>query len=345
MIGFSTMLLTAQNKYSAETNGNGTNDLIIPIHVLLQNAASGRIMWQPDWPPNIPVDAFNILNDARARDISAVTLVSGGLQLSARRDEQGLLTEFPVFMNGVFYQFKTRFDSRGRISGFVMEGESPVEIQFLAFENSGGRPSLARIHNGGTWLFASLSDQNGLALETWYDASGTPLAVFSAQSENGVIRFYKYAIQNSGGETAAPPSAAGRIPPAVQAANNIKVPTVVITPGSAVRVKILHYDSMGNATQAESEQGVFGAVYNGRNLYYWQDPASRKVSLQWDGRGLLVRMSGVAGDNAALDYRYEYIVDNHGVWIERREFSMEPRLGVLIPVAGGSFIRKIEYRR
>jgi hypothetical protein len=345
MIGFSIMFLTAQNKYPAETNDNGADNIIIPIHILLQNAASGRIMWQPDWPPNIPVDAFNILNDDRARDISAVTLVNGDLQLSARRDEQGLFTEFPVFMNSVFYQIKTRFDSRGRISGFVMEGGSPVEIQFLAFENSGGRPSLARIHSGGTWLFASLSDQNGLALETWYDAAGTPLAVFSAQSENGRIRFYKYAIQNTGGETAAPPPAAGTRPPAVQAANNVKVPTVVMTPGSVVRVKILHYDSMGNATQAESEQGVFEAVYNGKNLYYWQNPASRRVSLQWDGRGLLVRMSGVAENNAALDYRYEYIIDNQGVWIERREFSMEPMLGVLVPIAGSSFTRKIEYRR
>jgi hypothetical protein len=334
MIGFSTMLLTAQNRYSAEINGNGTNDLTIPIQVLLQNAASGRIMWQPDWPPNIPVDAFNILNDDRAREISAVTLANGDLQLSARRDRRGLFTEFPVFMNGVFYQFTTRFDSRGRINGFLMKGESPVEIQVLAFENSGGRPSLARMHSGGTWLFASLSDQNGVTLETWYDAAGTPLAVFSAQSENGVIRFYKYAIQNYGGEMAAPPSASGRRPPAV-----------VITPGSVVRVKVLHYDSMGNMTRVGSEQGVFEAVYNGRRLYYWQDPAARRVSLQWDDRGHLVRMSGVARDNAALDYRYEYIVDNHGMWIERREFSMEPMLGALVPVSGGSFIRKIEYRR
>jgi hypothetical protein len=226
-----------------------------------------------------------------------------------------------------------------------MRGETPVEIQFLAFENSGGRPSLARIHSGSSWLFASLSEQNGLALETWYDAAGTPLAVFSAQSENGRIRFYKYAIQNTGGETANPPSAAETRQPAVQAADNAKVPTVVMTPGTVVKVKILHYDSMGNTTQAGYEEGVFEAVYNGRNLYYWQDPAARGVSLQWDGRGLLVRMSGVAGDNAALDYRYEYIVDDQGAWIERREFSMEPMLGVLIPVAGGSFTRKIEYRR
>lgn len=339
------MFLAAQNKYTDETNANGADELIIPIHILLQNAAGGRIMWQPDWPPNIPVDAFNILNEDWGREISAVTLVNGDLELSARRDEQGLLTEFPVFMNGVFYQFRTQFDSRGRISGFVMRGETPVEIQFLAFENSGGRPSLARIHSGSSWLFASLSEQNGLALETWYDAAGTPLAVFSAQSENGRIRFYKYAIQNTGGETANPPSAAETRQPAVQAADNAKVPTVVMTPGTVVKVKILHYDSMGNTTQAGYEEGVFEAVYNGRNLYYWQDPAARGVSLQWDGRGLLVRMSGVAGDNAALDYRYEYIVDDQGAWIERREFSMEPMLGVLIPVAGGSFTRKIEYRR
>jgi hypothetical protein len=344
MIGFSVMFAAAQNKYSAETSSNGIDDLIIPIHVLLQNAASGRITWQPDWPPNIPVDAFKILNDDWARDISAVTLASGDLHLTARRDEQGLFTEFPVFLNGSFYQFKTQFDSRGRISGFVMEGGTPIEIKFLAFENIGGGPSLARIRSGGTWLFASLSDQNGLALETWYDAAGTPLAVFSAQSENGEIRFYKYAIQNNGSGTANT-SAAEAKPPAVQVTNNVKVPTVVMTPGSVIRVKVLQYDNMGNTTQVGSEQGIFEAVYNGQNLYYWKDPDSRKVSLQWDGRGLLVRMAGVAEDNKALDYRYEYIIDNQGAWVERREFSMEQRLGVLIPVASSSFTRKIEYRR
>jgi hypothetical protein len=246
-------------------------------------------------------------------------------------------------MNGVFYQFKTRFDSKGRISGFVMDGESPIQIEFLAFENAGGEPSLARIRSGGTWLFASLLDQNGLALETWYNADGTPLAVFSAQSENGQVRFYKYAIQGGAGE-AVNSAPAKTKPPAGQVQNSTKVPTVVMAPGSIIRVKVLRFDSMGNMTQVGSEEGVFEAVYNGKDLYYWKDPSERKVALQWDGRGLLVRMAGVAEDNETLDYRYEYILDNQGAWTERREFRMEPRFGVLVPANGSFFTRTIEYR-
>ncbi|MDR0409097.1 MAG: hypothetical protein LBH18_01670, partial [Spirochaetaceae bacterium] len=232
MIGFSVIILTAQDKYPSGSNVDETSELIIPIHVLLQNAMSGRITWQPDWPSSIPVDAFNILNDEWAHNVSAVTLLNGNIKLTARRDEQGLFTEFPVFMNGIFYQFKTRFDSKGRISGFAMDGESPIEIEFLAFENADGKPSLARIRNGGVWLFASLLDQNGLSLETWYDAGGTPLAVFSAQSENGQVRFYKYAIQSS-------PEEMGNAPqtdksPNITAPSGTKVPTIVMAPGSIV---------------------------------------------------------------------------------------------------------------
>jgi hypothetical protein len=54
-------------------------------------------------------------------------------------------------------------------------------------------------------------------------------------------------------------------------------------------------------------------------------------------------MTGTDADGA-LDYRYEYDVDDSGEWTERREFRMTTELGALIPVAGDFFQRRIEYR-
>ncbi|MDR0383501.1 MAG: hypothetical protein LBH50_05890, partial [Spirochaetaceae bacterium] len=69
-----------------------------------------------------------------------------------------------------------------------------------------------------------------------------------------------------------------------------------------------------------------------------------RFALQRDAEGRVVRMTGEAEDESPLDYRYEYDVDGRGSWVERREFRMTAKLDALIPVAGDSFRRSIEYR-
>jgi hypothetical protein len=101
----------------------------------------------------------------------------------------------------------------------------------------------------------------------------------------------------------------------------------------------LDFDSMGNVTRIDWGDRVFEAVYAGTEPRYWKTEVS--LALQWDGEGRLVRMTGTDG---ALDYRYEYDVDERGVWTERREFRMTAEMDALIPVAGDSFRRRIEYR-
>ncbi|MDR2659886.1 MAG: hypothetical protein LBC27_07875 [Spirochaetaceae bacterium] len=346
MTGFSVMVLTAQGKYTVGFDGGEASaaGLIVPINVLLQNAKSGRITWQPDWPPNIPVDAFNILNDDWARNVAAITLVNGYINLTARRDERGLLIEFPIFLDGVFYQVNTYFDSRGRINGFIMNGKRTVEIEFLAFENAGGEPSLARIRSGDSWFFAAITYQNGLALETWYDVVGKPLAVFSTRLENGRPVFYKYVLKDTGnGADNYQRGAYGPGPDGIRTAAGPKTDSD-IKEAVVINVKLLYFDNMGNTTQVDSVEGVFEAVYASGKLYYWKYPGSNNLALQWDVRGFLVRMAGFTANDVALDYRYEYTVDNRGVWVERRQFLMNQELGVLIPVAGSSFKRFVEYR-
>jgi hypothetical protein len=311
---------------------SGQSDAMFPIHILTQTAAGGQIEWRPDWPANMPVDAFSVLNGGGGSRVSAVSLNGGEIRLTARRNGRGILSEFPVFLNGGFYQFTTNFDAAGKIRGFTRGGEEPVEIELLAFENLGGEPSLARIHDGESWFFASILYQDALILETWYDADGNPLAVFTAEAAGGRPKLYRSVFQ-------ALPDGADEEPaaPASQAAS----PLVPALPAAESR---LYFDGMGNTTRVDTGEDVFEALYNASGPRYWKRPELGHVALQWDGPGHLVRMAGFAEDDAPLDFRYEYDFDGQGSWTERREFRVTAELGVLIPRPGDSFSRTIEYR-
>ncbi|MDR0685357.1 MAG: hypothetical protein LBF83_09560 [Spirochaetaceae bacterium] len=333
---FRAMVLPAQDENPAEggENGAGKDFFLFPVHIPLQTAAGGRIGWRPDWPVNIPVDAFIIFNDDGARRVSALTLENGETRLTARRGLSGGLSEFPVFLNGDFYQFSAKIDSAGKIRGFTVDGENPQEIEFLAFENPGDEPTLARIHQGESWFFASIMHSDALILETWYDAGGNPLAVFTTELDgSGAVRrpvSYRSVFQAvAGGEEDA-------INPENGAGASTAVPVV-----SGSR---LYFDSMANTTLIDTDGNVCEALYNGSDPRYWKQPDGGRIALQWDETGCLVRMAGTTGDGQPLDYRYQYKFDGQGAWTERLEVRMTPELDVLIPVPGDSFRRTIEYR-
>jgi hypothetical protein len=332
---FQAVVLPAQDENTAEGGGQdaGENFFLFPVHVPLQTAAGGRVEWRPDWPANVPVDAFSILNDDGTRRVSALTLDGGEISLTARRDGQGALSEFPVFLNGGFYQFSTNLDPAGKVNGFTMNGENPLEIELLAFENTGGEPSLARIHSGESWFFASILYQDALILETWYDADGNPLAVFTSKAAGGgAIRrpaSYRSVFgATSDGENSGSPENEVAAPDAVPATSESR----------------LYFDGMGNTTLIDTDGAVFEALYNGAGPRYWKQPDLGHVALQWDEAGRLVRMAGMDRDDQPLDYRYEYKFDRQGAWTERLEIRMTPELDVLLPVPGDSFRRTIEYR-
>ncbi|MDR2097342.1 MAG: hypothetical protein LBP37_02355 [Spirochaetaceae bacterium] len=340
-LGFVFMILfswgaRAQDNAQAESAGeesaavdSSEGDFIFPVYLLYETAAGGKIEWQPDWPADIPVDTFRVLNKGEARLVTALTLEGGGVNLTLRRNRRGVLTEFPLFLNGAFYRFRTNFDSVGKIRGFTAADEKPAEIEFLAFENPDGKPSLARIHGGESWFFASILYEDAFTIETWYDADGNPLAVFTAELTWGRPKSYRSVFaaaagtESSGGDEDASDS-------------TVQAPVV-----SESR---LYFDGAGNTTRIEADGNVFEALYKDAGLSYWKSPALGHAALQWDENGRLVRMAGFAGDDVPIDFRYEYEFDGQGAWTERREFRMTEEMGVLIPSSGLSFKRTIEYR-
>ncbi|MDR3356588.1 MAG: hypothetical protein LBO04_05300 [Spirochaetaceae bacterium] len=322
-LGLALAVLFCGAARAQEADEGATDDgFVFPVYLLAETAASGLVAWRPDWPVDIPVDAFDVLNDMSSRLVAALTLESEGISLSARRDSRGLLSEFPVLLDGVFYQFTTNFDPDGKLRGFTAAGEKPLEILFLAFENSGGEPSLARIHDGESWFFASILYRAALVVETWYDADGNALAVFTAELPDGRPTAFRSVFAAAAMENADPDE------PSTPAPSECR----------------LYFDSMGNVTRVDAASGVAEALYDGAGPRYWDAPALGRLALQWDEAGRLVRMAGYAQDGTPLDYRYEYRLDGRGVWTERREFRMTEELGVLIPAPGASFRRTIEYR-
>jgi hypothetical protein len=146
--------------------------------------------------------------------------------------------------------------------------------------------------------------------------------------------------------------------------------------------EVYHYDSMGNISGIVTSAGEYAALYAGKGRpRYWErfvspgpdarpgvlpaegqpetipdalsgEPASSATqgfnhfSFQWNEEGLLVRLTGGgpgSGDVTETDVRYEYVRDERGNWIERRDTPMIRRSGFLVPGPAERLIRRIEY--
>ncbi|MDR0760254.1 MAG: hypothetical protein LBF74_09125 [Treponema sp.] len=325
-----------------------------PVLALYEAALSGEVSWRPDWPPAIPPDAFSL---PYPQGGSALTLIRDSedpaeepaAELTVRRNGEGLLSEFPLLRDGVFFQVQTRFVRNGLIRGFTITPETPAsltswDILIIGYkiEDQDSFPSLIRISRGETLYFTMIEYEAAGATEIWYDRDGNALAVFVYQYEapgGRITRFLRTDLSNGEEFTEA-----------------------------------YHYDSMGNISGIVTSAGEYSALYVGKGRpRYWErlqkdlpleaeapQPADfDRFSFQWDEEGLLVRFSGIcqaedmAGqvpggeggnrDMTETDVRYEYIRDERGAWIERRDTPMIRRSGFLIPGPMKRILRRIEY--
>ncbi|MDR2741331.1 MAG: hypothetical protein LBB98_04165 [Treponema sp.] len=331
-----------------------------PVLSLYRTALSGEVSWRPDWPLSIPPDAFSFPPQGG----STLTLIVSDSDLAAemtvRRNDDGLLAEFPLFRDGGFFQVQTRFGGAGFIRGFAIAPQTPgqeTSWDILIVEYEDALPSLARITRGETLYFAVIEYKAAEALEIWYDQDGNALAVFSYRHEapGGRIRRFTGTDLLSGEEFA----------------------------------ETYHYDSMGNISGIVASSGEYAALYAGKGRpRYWERivssgsetpqagippdvgqpaavdtlpgapeqapaPGFDHFSFQWDEEGFLVRFTGGSrreavaaqdtGDETEMDIRYEYVRDEQGVWIERRDTPMIRRAGFLVPGPVGRLSRRIEY--
>jgi hypothetical protein len=336
-----------------------------PLLAILETSRRGVLEWQPDWPLDIPPDAFSPSGEA----LSIVLHTAEG-DYTLRQGAPGRLAEFP-------FPFEDEAGLRRLYQVALTEGEgftvtrpplgpespppsaappppdeAPGEgplwiVEFL--EQDGGEyplPLLCRVRGGtGGWFFAALEYRGLRASETWFDAGGAALGIFNytwVELEPGAPRLslqswtpFAAPFPPEGPEETPAPEVPGERPPAV------------------VR---RFYDSYGSVSGLKTPAAEYRAQYRHGRPRYWTRPVPPEdaagaglsegaafFSLQWDERGLLARLSGSGGDGFTQDSRYTYTLDGRGNWTERRETVLIRRSGYLVPAAEVRLGRSISY--
>jgi hypothetical protein len=242
------------------------------------------------------------------------------------RDREGRVGEFPFFLDREFFQAEFSYNEDSLITAVLLKGPGeadPLNLDVLEWEVS--RPSLIRVLWGETYSFVSIQRKPGGILEAWYDAEGQLFEAcdFTTAPQAGRERIVSYDLRGKGGE------------------------------------KRYYYDSRGLVTGISGPLGNFSVLYYLEDLPLYRDyrpassgqdddtdvPASGAYSLSWDEKTfLLLGLSGTPGEGTdSVDSRYAYTLDQKGNWIERRETRMIRRLGLLVPSAGMTIKRDLEY--
>lgn len=364
------VLPAQENPAGGEAVAAQAADGIFPLYLVLDGAefaAGGCGAWRPDWPPELPPDAFRTPSGKVSAEISAVSGEGAGFSLDYRfyslpaGSADGSvkhvrrMEEFPFMLNGRMTRVSIVYGGLLEIREMVLafpsaekkEGEAAGKEESAegssAEEPSGGEswklefleyrdtfPALVRASCGDLWYFIYLSRNGREVIETWYDEEGKARGAysFSLTAIDKDMRIRAYRNLRTNGETE------------------------------------YFYDSRGFITESSGPGGVFKVQYYREDLpRYWERrPAgdsgesydtgcAGKYSLQWDENGFLVRITGAAetpssaaGDEL-VDYRYEYSLDEKGNWTERREIRMIRSMGLLVPSPGTVFRRALEYGR
>lgn len=357
------MVFSAAARADAPASGDdpGDDPFPFPLIPLLETVNRGAVFWRPDWPPNLPPDAFSLPANTRAgtagKGLCSISL-SLEPELRAAWDTEERLFEFPHFWRGAFYRIKVRYDAGGTFRGLFLAGAVPADgtadgsVLEFELEQPGGiaGPFLLRSGDRVFWIVmaggaegmdggAGGMDGGGdMVSETWYDGEGNFFGLVTCRfAGNGGAK----GMDGGAGDHIASLEIRDRW------------------------AESYRYYSGGTVTRVESPAGVYTAVYGEKGPLYREytsapafasgagledPPVSAAASFppetdfQWDERGFLVLLRNRdAGGVFAGEFRYEYGTDNRGNWTVRRETEMVRRPGLLVPVFRGELRRRITY--
>jgi hypothetical protein len=313
-------VLFASALHAQVNRGNLSATGTFPLALVLEGAmyAENAGAWRPDWSFDLPPDAFKVLDG----ELSRANIVGEGYNLSLAFHPDGFIEEFPFILAGRMVQVSLVYNDIMEIGELTITfpaGEGLWEIEFLEHEDS--LPTLARGFHMNTWYFIYIIWGLNEIHETWYDADGNFLGVYSFN--------FVYIDQN----------------------RRIRTVRDFFTPN---RDAEFHYDSRGLITDVSFTGGLYRVLYFREDLpRYWERrsitgdlPGTGNFSFQWDVNGILVRITRGSYDDGgiALDFRYEYDFDERGNWIMRREIRMIRSMGHFVPSLGTVFRRVLEYK-
>jgi hypothetical protein len=304
-----------------------------PLSPVLEAVQTGAGRWRPDWPLEIPPDAFTVPDAAAIElDLGEPGSPPGG-PVSYRLEWAGdRLTDFPLALPAalsgarfgiesggppadlsgdlpgvpdsgpLFVQVHCRYDEAGGLAGLdidppagITSGSFVISFDPPCFPQS-ERASGARISYGDRLYLVLLSGGIHEITETWFDSSG----VFAAYV-TGRIEPVPPGNLPSPQAPGASPAPGGLFPWRILGLEGSEYG------GDAGEARPLRsgrtafqYESGGSLSEHSGEQGFFSAVYGpaGRPRYWIR--GARNYSFQWDEGGRLVRMQdlGAVGGGA-----------------------------------------------
>ena len=306
--------------HAQESRGNISTAGIFPLALVLEGAqyAGDAGAWRPDWPFELPPDAFKVLHG----ELSRASIVGEGHYLTLAFCPDGLVEEFPFMLAGRMAQVYLFYNDVLEIQRLIIDfpaGEEFWEIDFL--EHSDSLPTLARGFRLDNWYFIYITWGLNEVRETWYDVEGNLLGAFS------------FPLATIGQNRR------------IRAIRDFSLPDVDTE---------FHFDSRGLVTEVSLANSHYRVLYFREDLpRYWERRpvvgnllTTGNFSFQWDVNGLLVRTTGELhqDENTVVDLRYEYDFDERGNWIMRREIRMIRSMGHFVPSLGTVFRRVLEYK-
>jgi hypothetical protein len=251
---------------------------------LLETLSAGEILWQPDWPPEMPPDLFTVTGNAVSDRPQAITVTlefpAGADRTDAGEkaeyvlayDGAGRLTDFPFFVNGGFFQTQVSYEdeagpevrgSPARITDLAILAPRRWQIEFLEYDDETGLPALARLNAGSA---AGTVGDNAAANTDSGDNADSGSAWFFV-----VLEYRGTAVSETWYDAAGTGLAVYQYRYALQDGKKRLSGFTDLQAGDS-RGEEYHYDSWGNLTGIKGEGSVYSAVYRGRQPRYWRRP-------------------------------------------------------------------------
>ena len=298
----------------------------------LEFANTLNYIWQPDWPLELPPDAFSV----KTGDVKKITVETEDFSYSFQLDSYDRIEAIPVMLNSSLVQIHISYidnpigdNSPMEISEIqVFFDEEPWVLEVLEHRDLHpmfpSYPSLLRVFHEGSWYFISLFRGGDRFIETWYDVEGEAVAV------------YGFSL--------------------ITVANDLRIRSLRDHFSPLENMEI-DYSSRGLVSSISGFQGSFNALYYRDNIPRYRElypayedrdssPAGPgSYSYQWDEHDTLLRLTGESyyRESVYTEHRYEYTLDERGNWIERHETRMLSNMGLLIPSPGTIIRRNLEY--
>jgi len=297
----------AQFQVANETAETGYGPVEFYLLPLIEATFSGNLPWRPNWPANIPPDAFSLSNGEKIP--LNITLSNNITSLNFTRNNDGRLSSFPFFLPDRYLKVEASFSESGALQNMNITCQAIWNIEFPAgfFPFSeispGGAFPMITVNRDDSTFFVFIFESPAFLTETWYDYQGN------------LIGFARAAITRENRER-----------------NIWRIRSMQIRDALGIHEEEIFHDSAGNISEIRSRAGVFSAFFRGSRPVFWQPQEGLHYDLQWDGRGLLVRKS-ITRETPGQphEYRYIYELDNLGNWTSRSVIEMIDVFGLLVP--------------